>query len=121
MLHVDLVLQYSGALCCTWTSSCNIQGLYVARGPSLATFGGFILHVDLLLQHSGTLYCTWTFSCNIRYLIYTNKKAETNKNCLSLFHHIGISRLIQYFINTLCKIRFKKVVTMYTFRMCYKS
>src|SRR5699024_4670479 len=41
---------------------------YVARGPRLAIFRGFMLHVDLLLQHSEALYCTWTFSCNIREL-----------------------------------------------------
>src|SRR5699024_12639392 len=60
MLHVDRVLQLSGALCCTWTSSCYIRGWYVARRPSLATFGGAMLHVDPVLQHSGALCWTWT-------------------------------------------------------------
>ena len=68
MLHVDLVLQHSESLYCTCAFSCNIQSLYIARAPSLATFRGFMLHVDLVLQHSEALYCTWTFSCNIREL-----------------------------------------------------
>lgn len=38
MLYVDRVLQHSGALCCTWTPSCYIRELYVARGHRLATF-----------------------------------------------------------------------------------
>ena len=66
MLHVERILQYSGVLCCTWTSSCNIRGCYVARGARLAIFGGAMLHVGLVLQHSGVLCCTWTSSCNIR-------------------------------------------------------
>src|SRR5699024_3538382 len=66
MLHVGGVLQHSGALCCTWTSSCNIRGYYVARAPRLAIFEGTMLHVHLLLQHSRVLCCTCTFSCNIR-------------------------------------------------------
>ena len=49
---MERVLQYSEALCCTWDSSCNIRGCFVARGACLAIFG--------------VLCCTWTSSCNIR-------------------------------------------------------
>ena len=66
MLHVELVLQHSEALCCTWNSSCNFRRHYVARGTRLATFGGIMLHVDLLLQLSKALCCTWISSCNFR-------------------------------------------------------
>ena len=52
MLHVELVLQLSETLCCTWNSSCNFRRHYVARGPALATFEGSMLHVDLVLQLS---------------------------------------------------------------------
>src|SRR5699024_531774 len=67
MLHVERVLQHSEALCCTWTSSCNIRGCYVARGHRLATFGGAMLHVGLVLQHSGTLIVTSSQTCQQQY------------------------------------------------------
>ena len=67
MLHVERVLQYSEALCCTWDSSCNIRGCFVARGHRLATFGGAMLHVGLVLQHSGTLIVTSHQTCQQQY------------------------------------------------------
>ena len=67
MLHVERVLQYSEALCCTWDSSCNIRGCFVARGHRLATFGGAMLHVGLVLQHSGTLIVTSHQTCQQRH------------------------------------------------------
>ena len=67
ILHVERVLQYSGVLCCTWASSCNIRGRYVARGTRLATFGGAMLHVGLVLQHSVTLIVTSHQTCQQRH------------------------------------------------------
>ena|SRR5699024_3715949 len=89
MLHVDLLLQLSGALCCTWTSSCYIRERYVARRPSLATFGSAMLHVYLLLQLSGALCCTWTSSCYIRErYVARGPRLATFRNCTSAFNTI---------------------------------
>src|SRR5699024_12609333 len=89
MLHMDIVLQLSGALCCTWTSSCYIRGWYVARRPCLATFGGAMLHMDIVLLHSGAVCCTSTFSCNFRgrYVAHGHRLA-TFRNCTSAFNTI---------------------------------
>src|SRR5699024_11292654 len=67
VLNVERVLQYSGVLYCTWTSSCNIRRHYVARGQRLATFGGAMLHVGRVLQHSGTLIVTSHQTCQQHY------------------------------------------------------
>src|SRR5699024_3251972 len=97
MLHVERVLQYSGVLCCTWTSSCNIRGgvlcctwtsscnipeCYVARGPRLATFGysycHFLQNVSTIISqqhHNYALpYTSFTTSPDFlpRYSIHTN-------------------------------------------------
>ena len=89
MLHVDRVLLHSGALCCTWTLSCNFRGRYVARGHRLATFGGGMLHVDLLLLHSGVVCCTSTASCNIRErYVARGHRLATFRNCTSAFNTI---------------------------------
>ncbi len=71
MLHVDIVLQYSGVLCCTWTSSCNIRGA--------------MLHVDIVLQHSEALCCTWDSSCNIRVLLLSLLAKRVNNSTLIAF------------------------------------
>ena len=85
MLHVDIVLQYSGVLCCTWSASCNIRRRYVARGTRLATFGGALLHVDIVLQHSEALCCTWDSSCNIRVLLLSLLAKRVNNSTLIAF------------------------------------
>ena len=85
MLHVDIVLQHSGVLCCTWSASCNIRGCYIARGHRLAIFGGTMLHVDNVLQHSGVLCCTWAASCNIRVLLLSLLTKRVNNTTLIAF------------------------------------
>src|SRR5699024_3592060 len=67
ILHVDIVLQHSEVLCCTWTSSCNIRGCYVARGHRLAIFGGAMLHVDIILQYSSILIAFSSKTCQQRH------------------------------------------------------
>ena len=85
ILHVDIVLQHSEALCCTWSASCNIRRRYVARGHRLAIFGGAMLHVGLVLQHSEALCCTWDSSCNIRVLLLSLLTKRVNNTTLIAF------------------------------------
>src|SRR5699024_531773 len=87
ILHVDIVLQHSEALCCTWSASCNIRRRYVARGHRLAIFGGAMLHVDIVLQHSEALCCTWDSSCNIRVLLLSLLAKRVNNNTLIVTSH----------------------------------
>ena len=87
ILHVERVLQYSEALCCTWDASCNIRRRYVARGTRLAIFGGAMLHVDIVLQYSGVLCCTWTSSCNIRVSLLPFLAKRVNNDTLIVTSH----------------------------------
>src|SRR5699024_313050 len=87
ILHVDIVLQHSEALCCTWSASCNIRRRYVARGHRLAIFGGAMLHVDIVLQHSEALCCTWDSSCNIRVLLLSLLTKRVNNSTLIATSH----------------------------------
>ena len=79
ILHVERVLQYSEALCCTWTSSCNIR----------------LLLLSLLTKrvNNDTLIVTSCQTCQQR---YHNNTITTPYLILRSLHHPTFYLVIQY-------------------------